>query len=71
MVGKAGVWVATVETCPACGSDEIELWIGGPEFATAKAWVAAVSRAWYHCRECNYPGPLGSGRGPSTEMHHN
>jgi hypothetical protein len=57
--GKTGM----AATCPVCGSEDVDLWLGGQGVGSARAWIASAARAWYHCRECNYLGPLHNGAG--------
>ena len=45
-----------LRVCPVCGSEYVDLWLGGQGLGTAKAWITSAARAWYHCRDCNYLG---------------
>ena len=54
--------------CPVCGSEDVDLWLGGQGFGTSKAWITSAARAWYHCRDCNYLGRLRDDTCPSERL---
>ncbi len=58
-------------TCPVCGSENVDLWLGGLGAGTARAWIASTARAWYHCRECNYLGRLREDKALENGQHEN
>ena len=57
-----------LRVCPVCGSEYVDLWLGGQGVGTAKAWITSAARAWYHCGDCNYLGRLRDDTCPSEGL---